>query len=129
MQKLLFNDYFGSKVEYLDLHHLEDKTSSPSNTSDKINYTIENYEKHPSICNMKRKFKGISKFSFRPASVEEVNNIIQDLKTNKADGGEILSKILKEWEFNFDVLSKFVNNKMSKLKKPKLGNVTPVFKK
>ena len=30
-----FNDYFGAIVDNLDLHHWEDKTSSPSNTSDK----------------------------------------------------------------------------------------------
>ena len=32
-----FNDYFGAIVDNLNLHHWEDKTSSPSNTSHKIN--------------------------------------------------------------------------------------------
>ena len=32
-----FNDYFGSIVDNLDLHNWGDKTSSPSNNSDKIN--------------------------------------------------------------------------------------------
>ena len=50
-----FNDYFGAIVDNLDLYHWEDKTSSPSNTSDKINDIIKNYEKHPSICNIKIK--------------------------------------------------------------------------
>ena len=67
-----FNDYFGAIVDNLDLHHWEDKTSSPSNTSDKINDIIKNYEKHPSICNIKTKYRGISNFSFRPVSAEEV---------------------------------------------------------
>ena len=104
-----FNDYFGSIVEKLDLHHWEDKTSSPSNTSDKVNDIIKNYVKHPSICNIKRKFAGISKFSFRPVSVDEVKKIIRDLQTNKAVGGEIPTKILKECEFTFDVLTKCIN--------------------
>ena len=43
-----FNDYFDAIVDNLDLHHWEDKTSSPSNTSDKINDIIKNYEKRPS---------------------------------------------------------------------------------
>ena len=39
-----FNDYFGAIVDNLYLHHWEDKTSSPSNTSDKIYDIIKNYE-------------------------------------------------------------------------------------
>ena len=40
-----FNGYFGAIVDNLNLHHWEDKTSSPSNTSDKIYAIIKNYEK------------------------------------------------------------------------------------
>ena len=40
-----FNDCFGAIVDNFDLHHWEDKTSSPSNTSDKINDIVKNYEK------------------------------------------------------------------------------------
>ena len=71
------------------MHHWKDKTSSPPNTSDKINEIIKNYEKRPSVCNIKAEYRGISNFSFRAVSVEEVKNIIRDLKTNKAVGGEI----------------------------------------
>ena len=127
-----FNDYFGAIVDNFDLHHWEDKTSSPSNTSDKINDIIKNYEKHPSICNIKTKYRGISNFSFRPVSVEEVKKIIRDLKTNKAVGGEIPTKILKECEFTFDVLTKCVNKSIETGCFPdslKLANVAPVFKK
>ena len=127
-----FNDYFGAIVDNLDLHHWEGKTSSPSNTSDKINHIIKNYEKHPSICNMKTKYRGIGNFSFRPVSVEEVKKIIRDLKTNKAVGGEIPTKILKEREFTFDVLTKWINKSIETTYFPdslKLANVAPVFKK
>ena len=48
---------------------------------------------------MKTKYRGIGNFSFRPVSVEEVKKKIRDLKTNKAFGGEIPTKILKECEF------------------------------
>ena len=112
------------------MHHWEDKTSSPSNTSDKINSIIKNYEKHPSICNIKREYRGISKFSFRSISVEEVNKIIRDL--SKAVGGEITTKILKECEFTFDVLTKCVTISIETRYFPdslKLANVAPVFKK
>ena len=77
-------------------------------TSNKIN-NIKNYEKHPGICNIKTKYRGIGKFSFRPVSVEDVRDIIWDIKTNKAAGGERPTKILKECEFTFDILTKCVN--------------------
>ena len=125
-----FNDYFSAIVDNLNLHHWEDKTSPPSSTSDKTNDIIKNYEKHPSNCKIKAKYRGISSFSFRPVSVEEVKKIIQDLKTNKAVGGEILTKILKECEFTFDVLTNCINKSIETGYFPdslKLANVAPVF--
>ena len=112
-----FNDYFCAIVYSLNLHHWEDKTSPPSSTSDKIDDIIKNYEKHPSIHpsiknihpSIKTKYRGISSFSFRPVSAEEVRKIIQDLKTNKAVGGEMPTKILKECECNFDLLTNCIN--------------------
>ena len=94
-----FNDCFGAIVDNFDLHHCKDKTFSPSNISNKINDIIKNYEKHSSVFNIKAKYRGISDFSLRPVSAEEAENIIRDLKTNKAAGGEIPTKILKECEF------------------------------
>ena len=127
-----FNDYFGAIVDNLDLHYWEEKTSSPLNTSGKINDIIKNYEKHPNICNIKIKYRGIGNFSFRPVSVEEVKKIIRDLETNKAVGGEIATKILKECEFTFDILTKCINKSIETGYFPdslKLANVAPVFKK
>ena len=124
-----FNYYSGAIVDNLDLHHWEGKTSSPSNTSDKINDIIKNYEKHQRGIEV---YRGIGNFSFRPVSVEEVKKIIQDLKTNKAAGGEIPTKILKECEFTFDVLTKHINKSIETGYFPdslKLANVAPVFKK
>ena len=77
-------------------------------------------------------YRGISNFSFRPVSFEEVKKIIQDLKTNKAVGGKIPTKILKEYEFTFDVLTNCINKSIETGYFPdslKLANVTPVFKK
>ena len=55
-------------------------------------------------------YRGISNFSFRPVSFEEVKKIIQDLKTNKAVGGEIPTNKLKECKFTFDVLTNCIIN-------------------
>ena len=75
-----FNDYFGSIVENLNLHYWEDKNSVPSNSSNKINDIIKNFENHPSIYNIKTKYRGISKFSFQPVTIEEVKNIVRLIK-------------------------------------------------
>ena len=94
--------------------------------------TLSRIEKHPSICKIKTKCRGISSFSFRPVSVEEVKKIIRDLKTNKAVGGEIPTKILRECEFTFDVLTNCINKSVETGYFPdslKLANVAPVFKK
>ena len=109
-----------------------DKTSSPSGTSDKINDIIKIYEKHPSICNIKTKYRGINNFSFWSVSVEEVKKTIRDLKTNKVVVGEIPTKILKECEFTFDELTNCINKSIGTGYFPdrlKLANVTLVFKK
>ena len=124
------NDYFSAIVDNLNLHHLEVKTSLPSSTSDIINDIFKNYEKYSSICNIETKYEGISSFSFWPVSVEEVKKIIQDLKTNKAVGGEIPTKILRECEFTFDVLTNCINKSIETGYFPdslKLANVAPVF--
>ena len=76
-------------------------------------------------------YRGISNFSFRPVSFEEVKKIIQDLKTNKAVGGEILTKILKECEFTFDVLTNCINKSIETGYFPdslKLANINSVLK-
>ena len=112
------------------MRHWEDKTSARSSSSDKVNDIIKDYEKHPSICKIKTKCRGISSFLFRPVSVEEVKKIIRDLKTNKAVGGEIPTKILRECEFTFDVLTNSINKSIETGYFPdslKLANVAPVF--
>ena len=105
-----FDDYFSEIVDNLNLHHWQDKTSPLSSTSDKINDIKKNYEKHPTICNIKTKHRHIINFSFPPVSAEEVKKIIQDLKTNKAVGGEISTSKLKECKFTFDVLINCIIN-------------------
>ena len=41
-----FNDCDRSVADNLDLYHWKDKTSSPSDTSDKINNISKDYEKY-----------------------------------------------------------------------------------
>ena len=81
---------------------------------------------------IRAKYRGTSKFSFQPVTIEEVKNIVRALKTNKVVGGEIPTKILKECDFTFYVLTKCINKSIDIGYFPdslKLANVTPVFKK
>ena len=72
-----FNDCFGAFVDNLDLHHWEDKTSSPSNTCIKLmtlSRIMKNIQKNKKTKYTKKtKYRRISKLSFRPVSVEQVN--------------------------------------------------------
>ena len=46
----------------------------------------------------------IEKCSFRFVTLEDVRLIIKDLKNNKAAGGDIRLKLLKECDFTYDIL-------------------------
>ena len=43
-----------------------------------INNIIKKYINHPSIKNIKKKYKYINKFSFRPVTTDEVKKVIKD---------------------------------------------------
>ena len=127
-----FNDYFGSIVENMNLHHWKDKPFSISKDSDIIKNITQKYKNHPSIRSLKRNCKGISYFSFQPISMDEVIKVVKNLKDNKAVGGDIPTKILKECEFTFDIITACINKAMETGNFPdslKMANVTPVFKK
>ena len=54
-----------------------------------VNDIVKKYINHPSIKNIKEKYKNINKFSFHPVTTDEVKKVVIDLKTNKSVGGEI----------------------------------------
>ena len=107
-----FNDYFGSIVENLNLQHWDEDSNSHSviNHRNNVNDIIKKYNNHPSITIIKKKYKNINKFSFRPVTTDEVKKVIKDLKTNKSVGGEIPIQILKESEFTFECLKNCINH-------------------
>ena len=101
-----FNDYFGSITENLNLEHWDEDYNSYSgiNHRNNVKDIIKICIKHPSIKNIKKNYKNIKKFSFRPVTTDEVKKVIKDLKTNKSVGEEIPIQILKEREFTFECL-------------------------
>ena len=50
---------------------------------------LDNFRSHPAIKNFKRNFEITIKFTFKPVSSEFVKDIVRDLFSNKAVGGDI----------------------------------------
>ena len=111
-----FNNYFGSIVENLNLEHWNEDSNSNSVINHRNNVTniIKKYNSCPSIKNIKKTYKNINKFSFRPVTIAEAMKVIKDLKTNKYVGGEIPIQILKESEFTFECLKNCINHSIEK---------------
>ena len=99
---------------------------------DYLDITIRKYEKHLSIQIIKKNFGISKKFSFEPVSKDGVKKIIKDLKNSKSVRGEIPTKILKEFEFTFEILTQCINKFFASgelLDCLKQANVSPIFKK
>ena len=130
-----FNEYFGSIVESLDLYKWESEITDlglNDSNQDYLDITIRKYEKHPSIQMIKKNFRISKKFSLEPVSKDEVKKIIKDLKNSKSVGGEIPTKIFKECDFTFEILTQCINKSFTNgefLDCLKQANVSPIFKK
>ena len=87
---------------------------------------------HPSIKTIKQNFNITSKFLFQPVSVNDVKQVIKDLKSNKFVGGDMPTNILKECNFTFSELTDCINKSFENgafLDCFKEAKVTPIFKK
>ena len=130
-----FNEYFGSIVESLDFYKWESEITDlglNDTNQDYLDITIRKYEKHPSIQMIKQNFRISKKFSLEPVSKDEVKKIIKDLKNSKSVGGEIPTKIFKECEFTFEILTQCINKSFTGGEFPdclKQATVSPIFKK
>ena len=81
---------------------------------------------------IKQNFKVSKTFSFEPVSKDEVEKIIKDLKNSKSVWGEIPTKIFKECDFTFEILTQCINKSFTSGGFPdclKQANVSPIFKK
>ena len=108
----VFNPYFQSTTDSLDL--FEWPLGSTDQIYGSVDRIIDSFRFHPSIKNIKRNYKITSKFFFKSVSEEFVKDIENDLSSNKAAAGEILVKILKEWEFSFHFLTNCINESIKK---------------
>ena len=109
--------YFGSIVESIDLYKWENEISAlgvNDSNQDYQDVIIRKHEKDTSIKMIKLDFRIPKKFSFQLVSNDDVRKIIKDLKNSKSVKGEIPTKILKECEFTFEILTECVNKSFSK---------------
>ena len=81
---------------------------------------------------IKQDFRISKKFSFEPVSKHEVKKIIKALKNIKSVGGEIPTKIFKECQLTFEILTHCINKFFTSGEFSdclKQANVSPIFKK
>ena len=72
------------------------------------------------------------KFSFLSVSVKDVENVIKNIPSNKASGGDIPIQILKKSGFTYQILTNCINDAIDKGVFPdslKIATITPVHKK
>ena len=93
---------------------------------------INKYKSHLSIKKIKSSYTIKQKFSFKPVTAKDIENVIKNVPTNKVTGGEILLNVLKQSGFTYLMLRDCINDCLLKGSFPdrlKLANITPVHKK
>ena len=72
------------------------------------------------------------KFSFLSVSVKDVENVIKNIPSNKASGGDIPIQILKKSGLTYQILTNCINDAINKGVFPdslRIASITPVHKK
>ena len=125
-----FNQHFAEMVEKLNTFGL------PSNnedlTEEALTKIIKKFKNHPSIVKIKNKYLIKEKFSLQPVSVKDVENVIKNIPSNKASGGDIPIQILKQSGFTYQILTDCINDAINKGVFPdslKIANITPTHEK
>ena len=102
-----FNNYFQSITRNLNL--LGYPGEPKFNIFDEIDIIIYKSQSHPSIIELKQKFSIKRKFAFKLVTEEFVQNIANDLSSNKAVGWDIPPNLLKESTFILQCLVRCIN--------------------
>ena len=98
----VFNNYFNSIVEELNIPIDQNLLNDASLFDDPITAAVHQYERHPSILKIKEKFKKHDVFSFYHVNPDKMLKIIENIDSNKATQQDvILVGIIKENKFTF----------------------------
>ena len=132
----ILNDYFINITDSLNINQPNFNTENVvdvDNTSS-LPCDITCFKNHSSIKRINEHFQTNDKFEFEDVDAEDIADVINNLKTNKATGADnIPSKILKSAIYTIsDPLAKIFNRSISTKDFPaqmKMANVSPIFKK
>ena len=108
MMKLLRLKNFAETVEKLKTFEW------PSNIEDLTKKTltkiIKKFKNRPNTVKIKSKYLIKEKFSIQSVSVKDVENVIKNIPSNKASGGDISIQILKQSGLIYKMLTDCIND-------------------
>ena len=125
-----FNKHFAETVEKLIA--FEWPSINEDLTEETVTKIIKKFKNHPSVLKIKIKYLIQEKLFFQPVSVKDVENIIKNIPSNKASGGDMPIQILKQSGFTYQILTGCINNAINKGVFPdslKIANITLAHKK
>ena len=106
----ILNNHFSETVEKLNTFEWPSNEKYENMHNEKRTTVIKKFENHPSIMKIKSKYAIKEKFSIKPVTVKDVENIIKNMPNNKASGGEIPLNILKQSSFTYKTLTDCIND-------------------
>ena len=125
-----FNKHFAETIEKLNTFEWPSKNEDL--TEKTLTKIIKKFKNHPSIVKIKNKYLIQEQFSFQGVSVKVIENVIKNILSNKALGGDVPIQILKQFGFNYQILTDCINDAINKDVFPdslKIAKITPAHKK
>ena len=104
----IFSKYFSETVDKLNI--FEWPSYESKYTEDQLTNIINKYKSHPSIKKIKSSNTIKQKFSFKPVTVKDIENVIKKTPTNKITGSEIPLNVLKQSGFTYVMLRDCIND-------------------
>ena len=127
------NNHFSETVENLNTFKWPSNEKHEDINNVKLATIIKKFENHPSIMKIKSKYAIQEKFSIKPVTVKDVENIIKNISNNKVSGGKIPLNILKQSTFTYKMLTDCINDAIVRedifADSLKFGEITPVHNK
>ena len=105
-----FSNHFSETVEKLNTFKWPFNEKYENMQNEKFTTIIKKFENHSSIMKIKSKYAIQEKFSVKPVTVRDVENIIKNIPNNKASGGEIPLNILRQSRFTYEMLTDYIND-------------------
>ena len=127
------NNHFSETVENLNTFKWPFNEKYENMQNEKFTTIIKKFENHSSIMKIKSKYAIQEKFSVKPVTVRDVENIIKNIPNKKASGGEIPLNILRQSRFTYEMLTDCINDAIVGViifpDSVKFADITPVHNK